>query len=113
MEGKGSTGGEGTEEEGHHAGLDWEGLLRSYQEGLPIPADRQLLEQAWGKPLLTQLPWEDVLFDTLLPCLQVNLAQMVVYNGLGNLQTISPSVFPAQGLVSSLQHMQVLQQDGK
>jgi len=70
MEGKGSTGGEGTEEEGHHAGLDWEGLLRSYQEGLPIPADRQLLEQAWGKPLLTQLPWEDVLFDTLLPCLQ-------------------------------------------
>ena len=73
MEGKGSTEGDGIEEEGHHAGLDWEGLLRSYQEGLPIPADPQLLEKVWGKPLLTQLPWEDVLFDALLPCLQVNL----------------------------------------
>ena len=61
----------------HHAGLEWEGILRScYQEGgqLTIPKDCQLLlERDWGKPLLTQLPWEDVLFDSLLPCLQVNL----------------------------------------
>ena len=69
MEENGGTGGERAEEEeeGQHAGLDWEGLLRSYQEGLvPTPTD-------WGKPLLTELPWEDVLFEILLPCLQVNL----------------------------------------
>ena len=61
-------------EESHHAGLEWEGILRSYQElgGLTIPEDCQLLEKDWGKPLLTQLPWEDVLFDSLLPCLQVS-----------------------------------------
>ena len=71
----------GTEEVGeeggsHHAGLEWEGILRSYQDqgGHPIiPTDcTQLVERDWGKPLLTQLPWEDVLFDSLLPCLQVN-----------------------------------------
>ena len=65
---------EGGEEGSHHAGLEWEGILRSYQEGGHpiIPTDCQLVERDWGKPLLTQLPWEDVLFDSLLPCLQVN-----------------------------------------
>ena len=69
----------GTEEVGeeggsHHAGLEWEEILRSYHQegGHPIiPTDCQLVERDWGKPLLTQLPWEDVLFDSLLPCLQV------------------------------------------
>ena len=65
---------EGGEEGSHHVGLEWEGILRSYQEGGHpiIPTDCQLVERDWGKPLLTQLPWEDVLFDSLLPCLQVN-----------------------------------------
>ena len=64
---------EGGEEGSHHAGLEWEGMLRSYQEGGHpiIPTDCQLVEPDWGKPLLTQLPWEDVLFENLLPCLQV------------------------------------------
>jgi len=66
------SGTEGGEEGSHHAGLEWEGILRSYQEGGHpiIPIDCQLVEQDWGKPLLTQLPWEDVLFENLLPCLQ-------------------------------------------
>ena len=71
MEEADGTGGEGSEGS-HHAGLEWEGILRSFQEGRTIQIDRQLLEQDWGKPLLTQLPWEDVLFASLLPCLQVN-----------------------------------------
>jgi len=29
-----------------------------------------LTEQDWGKPLLTQLPWEDVLFASILPHLE-------------------------------------------
>ena len=71
MEEADGTGGEGSDGS-HHAGLEWEGILRSFQEGRTIQIDRQLLEQDWGKPLLTQLPWEDVLFASLLPCLQVN-----------------------------------------
>ena len=38
---------------------------------------------------------------------------MNVNNWFGNLKTNSPSILPAQGLVSSLQHVQGLQQDGK
>jgi len=71
MEEADGTGGEGSEGS-HHAGLEWEGILRSFQGGRTIQIDRQLLEQDWGKPLLTQLPWEDVLFASLLPCLQPN-----------------------------------------
>ena len=73
------SGTEGGEEGSHHAGLEWEGILRSYQEGGHpiIPIDCQLVEQDWGKPLLTQLPWEDVLFENLLPCLQVKLPHLL------------------------------------
>ena len=97
---------EGGEEGSHHAGLEWEGILRSYQEGGHpiIPIDCQLVEQDWGKPLLTQLPWEDVLFENLLPCLQVNCTLLL---------SSLPSLFSAQRLVGPLPNMQVLQQDGK
>ena len=61
------------DKKGQHAGLEWEGIIQRYKEGLSSTpgGSHHLTEHDWGKPLLTQLPWEDVLFASILPHLEV------------------------------------------
>jgi len=72
MEEVGGTGQGEKDKKGQHAGLEWEGIIQRYKEGLSSTpgGSHHLTEHDWGKPLLTQLPWEDVLFASILPHLE-------------------------------------------
>ena len=70
------------DKKGQHAGLEWEGIIQRYKEGLcSTPGgSHHLTEHDWGKPLLTQLPWEDVLFASILPHLEVAALEILSTN---------------------------------
>ena len=67
---------------GQHAGLEWEGIIQRYKEGLSSTpgGSHHLTEHDWGKPLLTQLPWEDVLFASIIPHLEVSALDILSTN---------------------------------
>ena len=82
MEEVGGTGQGEKDKKGQHAGLEWEGIIQRYKEGLSSTpgGSHHLTEHDWGKPLLTQLPWEDVLFASILPHLEVTALEILSTN---------------------------------
>ena len=82
MEEVDGTGQGGEDKKDQHAGLEWEGIIQRYIEGVSSTpgGSHHLTEQDRGKPLLTQLPWEDVLFASILPHLEVAALEILSTN---------------------------------